>query len=40
MSPLEMAKINGINLLDYIGGVAKKNIRTMNADQQKTDKAN
>ena len=39
MSPLGMAKIKGINLLDYVEGVAKADIGPMNTDQQKTDKA-
>ena len=39
MSPLGMARIGGLNLLKFIGGVAKANIGPMNVDQQKTDKA-
>ena len=35
MSPLVMAKIKGINLLDYVEGVVKANTGPMNADQQK-----
>ena len=39
MSFLEMAKIKGINLLDYVEGIAKSGNGSMNADQQKTQKA-
>ena len=38
MSPLEMAKIKVINLLDQVEGVTNTDIGPMNADQQKTDK--
>lgn len=40
MFPLGIAKIKGVNLLDYVEGVAKSDIGLMKADQQKTDKAN
>ena len=36
---MEKAKIEGLNLLDYVEDVAKANTGPMNADQQKTDKA-
>ena len=39
MSPLEMAKIEGLNLLEYVGGMAMTDIRPLNVDQQKTAKA-
>lgn len=39
MFPLGTAKIDYLNILDYVEGVAKVNIGTMNVDQEKTDKA-
>ena len=39
MSILGMAKIDGLNYLEYVGDVAKAYTRPMNADQQKTVKA-
>ena len=38
MSPLGMARIGSLSLLEYVG-VAKVNIGLMNVDQQKRDKA-
>ena len=34
-----MAKIEGLNLLDYVEDVAKADTEPMNVDQQKTNKA-
>ena len=39
MSPLGMAKIDCLNLLYYVGDVAKGDIGPINVDQQKTGKA-
>ena len=39
MPSLGMAKIKGINLLDYVEGEAKANTGPMDADQQKTNMA-
>ena len=39
MSLLGMTKIEGLKLLDYVEDVSKADIRPMNIDQQKTDKA-
>ena len=39
MSPLGMAKIEGLKFLNYVGDVAKADIGPMNIDEQKTDKA-
>ena len=33
MSPLGMAKLEGLNLLDYVKDMAKGNIGPMNIDQ-------
>ena len=38
MSPLRMARLDGLNHLEYVGDVAKTDIGPMNVDQQKTDK--
>ena len=34
MCPLRMAKIEGIKILDYVGGVAKAKIAPVNTDKQ------
>ena len=39
MFPLEMARIGGLSLLLYVGGVSNANIGLMNVGQQETDKA-
>ena len=39
MSPLRMAKIDGLNLLEYVEDIAKADIEAVNVGQQKTDKA-
>ena len=39
MSPLGMAKIEGLNLVDYVDDMAKADFGPVYVDQQKTDKA-
>ena len=39
ISPLEMAEIEGLNLLDSVEDVAMINIVPLNVDQQKIDKS-
>ena len=38
MSPLRMARLDGLNHLEYVGDATKTDIGPMKVDQQKTDK--